>query len=72
MEKSAGCLGFLVILVALVAIAAIVSGLIFFLVWNDFVVHHLAGAHHTSFGAAMLVGLGIGALAGGSGAASKG
>ena len=58
----AGCL----LVLAIVALAAVLSGVIFFLVWNDFVIQHLDGAHHTSFGASMLVGLGVGALTGAS------
>lgn len=63
-------IGALLVLVIIVAAVAAVGGIVFFLLWNDFVVHHLAGTHRVSFGAAILVAWAIGGLtaAGGAGA----
>lgn len=58
--------GAVLLLGVLLFVAAAVYGFVFFLLWNDFVVTHLAGAAHVSFGAAMLVGIGLAFLFQGS------
>ena len=62
----AGCLAAL----AVIALGIVLGTLIFYLTWNDFVLHHLNGTHHASLGASLLVGLAIGALTGASNARS--
>lgn len=62
---------FALTLLVLIVIAVLVMGVLFLLLWNDFVVHHVAGARHASFGAAILMGLATAALAGGASALTR-
>lgn len=57
-----------VAILALSALSALLAGVLFSGVWNLFVVAHVAGATHASFGACILAGLVLVALLGSSAA----
>lgn len=54
-----------------IAIAALINGIVFFLLWNDFVIQHVSGAGRVSFGGAVLAGLGVALLTNSGNAANR-